>query len=286
MRTVQLVLVAVIFGLIAGHFLRQAQTEEGFEDKEKGLQGSPSSADPPLIGSTTTNGSPTEDDDDPRDLPWIASWSHADAAAREGHICAPTYVEIGPDGTTILTTSPSCEAGMPHTLAGDRIVIPSSVALADRSDILAHELIHIHQKRHPEAWLKFYRSSWAFTFAPIPPREMPATIVAARRSNPDTWEPRSGGPWACWRNRWWPVPIYKDLKTPHLRDCVTVWWDASTGEVLTAPPEDWVLFFGQPSQDEHPHEISAVKIVNEETSTEAGRRLLGWFRSQAQPHSA
>jgi hypothetical protein len=278
MRTIQLALITVIFGLVAGYVLRAAQIQEGFTP-----QGSPSSADPPLLGSTATNGAPTEDEDDPRDLPWFASWSRVDAVARDGQICAPTYVENGPDGTTIITTSPSCESGMPHTRAGDRIVIPSSVTLTDRADVLAHELIHIRQKRHPEAWLKFYRSAWAFTFAPIPPREMPAEIVSARRANPDTWDPRSGGPWACWRNRWWPVPVYKNPDAPQLRNCATVWWDSATGEVLTAPPAEWIQFFGRPSQDEHPHEIAAVKIVAEETATEAGRRLLGWFK--AQPHS-
>jgi hypothetical protein len=48
-----------------------------------------------------------------------------------------------------------------------------------------------------------------------------------------------------------------------------------------APPEEWTLFFGRPSQDEHPHEISAVMLVAEDTATESGRRLLNWFRAQA-----
>lgn len=275
MYIVQLALITVIFGLVAGYILRPtnagSETQEGFAPI-----GTASSADPPLLGSATSS----DDEDDPRDLPWIASWSRVDAAAREGQICAPTYVENGPDGTTIVTTSPSCEAGMPHTRAGDRIIIPASVALADRAEIIDHELIHIHQKRHPAAWLKFYRSGWAFTFSPIPPREMPAEVTESRRSNPDTWDPRSGGPWACWRNRWWPVPVYTDPVTPRLRECITVWWDSVTGEILTAPPAEWIQFFGRPSQDEHPHEIAAVKIVAEESATEAGRRLLGWFKAQ------
>jgi hypothetical protein len=74
--------------------------------------------------------------------------------------------------------------------------------------------------------------------------------------------------------------VYTDPKNPKLRDCVTVWWDQWRREVLTTPPSAWSQFFGRPAQDEHPHEIAAVMIVAEDTQTEAGRRLLNWWRTK------
>ena len=67
------------------------------------------------------------DHDDPRDLPWIASLTPADRAARQGHTCIAKHTGKGPAGTTIIETSHSCEGGMPHTRVGDRIIIPDSV---------------------------------------------------------------------------------------------------------------------------------------------------------------
>jgi hypothetical protein len=79
--------------------------------------------------------------------------------------------------------------------------------------------------------------------------------------------------------RYWPVPVYQDPKVPALRNAVTVWWDDLQQTILTTPPAAWTSFFGNPSQDEHPHEIAAVKIVAADTSTEAGRRLMNWWRT-------
>ena len=220
-----------------------------------------------------------ESDDDPRDLPWIASWSAADRFARQGHNCVVKYTKEGRDGTTIITTSKSCEAGMPHTRVGGRIIIPDSVPEPLRADIIAHELVHIYQRRNPEPWITFYRRNWSFQFHDEPPAAMPASVREARRANPDTWDPASGGPWSCWMGRYWPVPVYTNPQAPALRDAVTVWWDEWQHAVLTEPPTAWTAFFGKPSQDEHPHEIAAVMIVADDTMSEAGRRIMNWWRT-------
>jgi hypothetical protein len=67
------------------------------------------------------------------------------------------------------------------------------------------------------------------------------------------------------------------MANPTLRESATVWWDSWTNSVLTAPPIAWTEFFGHPDQSEHPHEIAAVMIVNNDTQTEAGRRLNNWW---------
>jgi hypothetical protein len=217
-------------------------------------------------------------EDDPRDLPWIASWSPADRAARSGQNCHPTYTEAGPHGTTILSAAPSCESGMAHTRPRDRIVIPVSVPLAHRDTTIRHELIHIHQRRNPEAWATFYRRNWSFTLRAEPPADIPDSLRLARRSNPDTWTTA----WACWQGRYWPVAVYTSPTNPRLRDAVTVWWDSWRQAVLTEPPQGWTEFFGSPSQNEHPHEIAAVLLVDEDRESEAGRRLAGWWESTGQ----
>jgi hypothetical protein len=216
-----------------------------------------------------------ESDDDPLDLPWIASWTAADRFARQGHNCAVKYIKGGPDGTTIVTTSKSCEAGMPHTRAGNRIIIPDSIPEPLRAEIIAHELVHIYQRRYPDKWEKFYERNWSFILRATPPPSMPKSVVLARRSNPDTF----GKPWACWMERYWPVPVYTDPQTPSLREAITIWWDERDSTVLKTPPAAWKTFFGEPSQDEHPNEIAAVMIVSGDTWTEAGRRLLNWWKS-------
>jgi len=219
-------------------------------------------------------------DDDPLDLPWIASWSIADRYARRGQNCAVIYTEEGPDNTTIMTVSKSCESEMPHTRAGDRIAIPDTLLGVFKAEVLAHELVHIYQSRYPDVWAAFYQGQWGFVFHDRPPPAMPASVTEARRSNPDTWNPSSGGPWTTWQGRYWPVPVYTNPKMPTLKAAVTIWWDDWTREVLTVPPPGWTAFFGSPAQDEHPHEISAVMIVGQDTQTEAGRRLMSWWHSK------
>ena len=223
----------------------------------------------------------TEDDmieDDPRDLSWIAAWSNADKFARRGNSCMPIFKTAGPDGTIIETTSKSCESGMPHTRVGERIIIPDSIPEPLKAEIIGHEMIHIYQRRFPDAWNEFYRSRWSFELKKAPPENMPASVVEARRANPDTWRE----PWSVWIGRFWPVPVYTDPKAPSLREAVTVWWDERDAKLLTAPPDGWTAFFGKPSQDEHPNEISAVLLMTDDYSTEAGRRLMSWWTTSGE----
>jgi hypothetical protein len=218
-------------------------------------------------------------EDDPRDLPWIASWSPVDAKARKGHNCLVHTTKAGEYGTTIHTVSKSCEDGMAHTRAGDRIILPDSIPEPFLQTTIDHELIHIFQRRHPNAWIDFYRRNWGFIFHEGPPADLPESIKEARRANPDTWDPDTGGPWPCWQGRFWPVPVYKSIQNPKLRDAVTIWYDGWRREVLQTPPDAWTQFFGDQAQDEHPHELAAVMIVSGDTASEAGRRLQTWWRA-------
>jgi hypothetical protein len=162
---------------------------------------------------------------------------------------------------------------MAHTRDGDRIILPQNL-VGGRDETIQHELIHISQRRHPVAWAEFYARNWGYELHTTPPPSLPIAVRAARRSNPDTW----ATPWPCWQNRYWPICVYKDTVNPSLRAAETVWWDEKTRSLLQKPPTEWILFFGRPNQDEHPHEIAAVYLTREATDMEAARRLLTWWR--------
>lgn len=236
---------------------------------------SESTITPSLIHPYTPYENYNPEYDDPRDIPWLASLSPLDRKARDGNNCAAQGTEDLGDGITLITVSKSCEAGLPHTRAGDRIIMPDSIPESLQSEILKHERIHIYQRRDPSTWANFYRK-WNFTLHAEPPKTMPADIRESRRSNPDTFTK----PWACWQGRYWPVSTYDDILKPSLRKCTTVWWDETDHRLLTSPPPGWTTFFGTPSQDEHPHEISAVMLVAGNTSSEAGRLLMNWWHGK------
>jgi hypothetical protein len=210
---------------------------------------------------------------DPDDLPWLKSLSRLDIAARRSHSCTVMGERPGPDGTRLQTVARNCESGMPHTGDGDRIRIPDAIPEALREEIIRHELVHIWQRRHPDAWATFYRRQWSFEFHDDPPSGLPDDVIRMRRSNPDTWRQ----PWVRWMARWWPIAVYDDAEAPRLREAHTIWWDELRQTVITDPPIDWTAFFGLPSQDEHPHEIAAVFLADNATTSEAARRLQRWW---------
>ena len=280
---IQVVLLMAVIGLVVAHLW--VKKVEGFQSKERypHLQETepPFGASEPEVSEAPAVETPAayvpKVDDDPRDLPWIASWSPLDKEARRGHNCTPTYTEAGPSKTTLVTTSKSCESGLPHTRAGDRIVIPDNVSMPDREEVIRHELIHVYQARNPDLWRDFYSKQWAFELFTHPPKDMPASIVTAKRGNPDTFRT----PWSCWKGRWWPAAIYNSTTNPTLRNATTVWWDSWKNEISKKAPTEWAAFFGPQSQDEHPHELAAVIITAEDTGYEAGRRLLAWWEATA-----
>ncbi len=248
-------MIAVIAGLVLARIYPQQQPETGLQ---------------PAESFTDLN---VSGEDNAMDLPWLASWSSTDRAARKGQTCTVLSKEPGPANTTIEIVSSSCEAGMAHTQAGDRIILPDSIPEAARPDTIRHELVHIFQRRKPDVWAAFYRRAWLFELFTDPPAGMPAV---ARRSNPDTWTQ----PWSCWKGRFWPVPIYKSPDAPRLREARTMWWDSWRSEMTNTPPDAWTAFFGSQSQEEHPHELAAVLLTANDTATEAGRRLQSWWQSE------
>jgi len=266
---IQWILLTIIVGLALAYCLHAYESVEGMSDYP------PTSSSSSSSSSSSTSTAPFADpaDTDPDDLPWLASLSKLDRVARHGNSCTVMADNPGPEGTRLQTVSRTCESGMPHTADGDRIRIPDLIPEALRESIIRHELVHIWQRRSPELWSTFYRRHWSFEFPGDPPAGIPDQYIQARRSNPDTWR----HPWVRWMARWWPIAIYDQPDSPRLRESHTVWWDEHRQQILDTPPTEWTSFFGYPSQDEHPHEISAVYLTDGDMNSEAARRLQRWW---------
>ena len=158
-------------------------------------------------------------------------------------------------GTEIVTMHPTAEAGMPHTRPPNLICIPLYYPEEALPQTLAHELIHIDQRRRLYKWNAFFeREGWT----PVDASEIPSRWVSRCRLNPDTIDSRF---WA-YKGRHIPLPLYEREDTPDLRNVVIHWWDKETGIKQTEAPRLFQERYGRmPSQPEHPRELAAVELA-------------------------
>ena len=193
---------------------------------------------------------------------WSENWTSLDYQARKNANCEPIekkFKKLGAIDSWIWTMDKSCENGLAHTRASNIIAIPENLEINQVNKIIEHEKIHLHQKRNPNAWKNFYKKYWNYEIHKSPPLLMPSELIKMKRANPDTYD----APYACWKNKWWSVPIYKSYDDLKFMDCIIKWWNQETNEILNDSPDEWKSFFGNNvSQTEHPHEISAEYITN------------------------
>jgi len=191
------------------------------------------------------------------DYDWSSKWSDLDSKARKGADCKPLstiHKKIGGLSAWIWIVPDSCEQGLPHTRAVDVIAIPKSYPHYRLASTLDHEVVHLYQRLMPDSWAKFYKLKWNYEIYSEPPVGLPRELLNMKRANPDT----AIAPWCCWVNRYWPVPVYKDVDDLSLSGAPVKWWDQNTNIVSTTAPDSWDNFFGLGvHQVEHPHEISA-----------------------------
>ena len=190
------------------------------------------------------------------DYDWTHKWSDYDKKARIEADCNPIYKvhrKMGELSVWVWTVPNSCEQGLPHTRGIDVIAIPENYPKENLAPLMDHEYVHILQRLSPESWARFYRLKWFYNIYTAAPVGMPKELIALKRANPDT----VNEPFACWKSRWWSVPVYISSSNLSLRKAQVKWWDQETGIVKSEPPEEWVVFFGNIVQSEHPHEISA-----------------------------
>jgi hypothetical protein len=193
---------------------------------------------------------------------WSNNWTKLDFKARENANCKPIkkeYKKLGEMNSWIWTMNDSCENGLPHTRANDIIALPEKLSERELNKIIEHEKIHLQQRRYPTIWKEFYKKYWDYEIYKLPPIAIPSELTEMIRANPDT----NDAPYACWKNKWWSIPIYKSHNDLKFINCIVKWWNQETNEIFNNPPDEWVSFFGfNVSQSEHPHEISAVYIAD------------------------
>ena len=203
----------------------------------------------------------------PEPLEW--SQSTADKKARESQECIilQTFDDDELAQARVELMSDSCEGGLPHTVGTTAIRITEKVwseaSVERRNDILRHERVHLLQRRYPEEWEDFYQQKWGYRTALQPPANMPADVLEHTRGNPDTFPKR----WACWRQRYWFIPVFTDCRNPNILNSTVRIWDATKRAWLSEPPAEWRLTFcGErgacPAQFEHPAEIAAEYWTN------------------------
>lgn len=157
--------------------------------------------------------------------------------------------------TEIVTMHPTAEAGLPHTRPPNLICIPKYYPEEHMEHTLAHELVHIDQRRRKYKWDAFFeREGWK----PVSESDIPPRWLSRCRMNPDTIDDRF---WA-WQGRYVPLPLFEREDKPDLRHVSIQWWDKETGIRQGNAPQSFQLRYGSnPSQPEHPRELAAVELA-------------------------
>ncbi len=164
------------------------------------------------------------------------------------------YTEPWIENTEILTMNPTAEAGMPHTRPPNIICMPLYFPDSRRTETLAHEFVHIHQRRNVDKWNRFFqKEGWSR----VDPYELPLQLVQRCRMNPDTIDQ----PFWAWKDRYVPLPLFEREDKPQLRQVLVSWYDTKEGIRIPEAPRSFLEKYGSPSQPEHPRELSAVELA-------------------------
>ncbi|NBO61836.1 MAG: hypothetical protein EBU82_12890 [Flavobacteriia bacterium] len=156
--------------------------------------------------------------------------------------------------TQIVTMHPTAEAGLPHTRPPNIICMPQYFPEERMPMTLAHELVHVDQRRRKYKWDAYFeREGWRR----IGEEDIPERWLQRCRMNPDTIDDRF---WA-WQGRHVPLPIFEREDKPDLRQVIIQWWDRTTGIKQSQAPRSFLERYGSfPSQPEHPRELAAVEL--------------------------
>jgi len=155
----------------------------------------------------------------------------------------------------IIPLMPSADGGMPHTRPSSIICLPNPKQILSTSTLI-HELWHVHQRLYKEKWVQTFESmgwsKWNGT--------LPRALDDHRRFNPDTID----CPLWIFRNRWVPVPVFKDVMRPEIGDIFMWFYDTkNTTRVTSIPLELETEYPGMPaSAYEHPREIAAYLLAD------------------------
>lgn len=170
------------------------------------------------------------------------------------YLPAKNYTEPWIGNTEIVTMNPTAEAGMPHTRPPNLICMPVYFPESKRDQTLAHEYVHIDQRRNKDKWNRFFeKEGWS----PVDPYELPSQTVARCRMNPDTIDQ----PFWQWKDRFVPLPLYEREDKPDLRQVAIRWYDRKVGNIQPEAPRSFLERYGSAPQPEHPRELTAVELA-------------------------
>ena len=172
------------------------------------------------------------------------AWNDQSLAVKAAALLDPEDRDVD-----IVILHPSAEGGMPHTRPG-LICLPAYYPESKLKETLAHEMIHIYQKRQPTLWAS--RASLE-GWSPVRSGVMPEFWISRLRLNPDTF-----GTLYAWKARYVPLPVYVREDKPQMREIEVRWFDIAEGIVKTSQPTSFTQFYGTLGAVEvHPSELWA-----------------------------
>jgi len=174
------------------------------------------------------------------------AWQDQSLAAK-----AAAAVAVAKD-ISVVILSPSAEGGMPHTRQPNVICLPAYYPEDRLAETMEHELVHIDQRRNPEAWRQELA---AHGWTPASSEEIPQQWLSRVRINPDT---HSAQFWK-WAGRYIPLPLFEREDKPVLREISVRWWDTLDQRLNSLPPTSFTQKYGSlgASSMEHPYELYA-----------------------------
>jgi hypothetical protein len=162
-------------------------------------------------------------------------------------------------GSKIVILNSEADNGFPHTRPPNLICIPASLCKESEATrqfriTLAHEAIHVHQRKRSDLWFRFVaREGWSW----IPSETIPSELHKRVRINPDTID----SPFWAWDTYLVPLPLFRPYRTATLSNAVIEWYDIRSGSLTQKFPPSFLAKYGaEIQQPEHPYEIYAEKF--------------------------
>lgn len=177
----------------------------------------------------------------------------------------PAVSKDWPSGQIIWMTT-DADGGLPHTRAPQYICISEGHPESSLAKTLLHERIHIHQRKHTQAWINVYKKYWAMD---LWYGKLPEEIRSRVRINPDTMYVAP----MIWKKTWVPFAVFRDSTPENLSDTKIVWWNDVQKTLYDTAPIDWKEFFGITNQAEHPFEIAAYLLSDDSLKSPAKQAL-------------
>jgi hypothetical protein len=177
----------------------------------------------------------------------------------------------------IICAPDQAEGGMPHTRPGGIICIPRNYSNTAFQKMMIHEVVHILQRRYYDSFMKFMKENWDFRLVTRDEfQRLPEALLMRRRINPDTFS----CPFLIWRNEWIPIIVFNNhTDGPRLTSTYIVWWNVKSKMGINAVPSDWIDFFGNVSQAEHPFEIAAWYLSDNTLQSDAATLIRNKINS-------